>query len=295
MSYSKCNVMIGIMALLFLSACEGKKEEPAVPDTQSEIVEPEPAATEEVQEETEEPQEETDEDDGSYYFNGEYVVFGKYEQDGDLSNGPEPIEWVILEDDDEKMFLISRYILDCHTYQPEQEDVTWETCELRAWLNSDFYDAAFSPAAQQRILTTSVSTSGNEFWETDGGNDTQDKMFCLSLDEVWKYYEMQRWFDEVQIGFGGDLITDMTQYAEDNGADHYTIEQEEFERMMIYEGYDKDVIGKSSGGWWLRTPGHEADWACIISYKGNMGWSSDSYVNFGRMGVRPAMNIEKMK
>ena len=110
-----------------------------------------------------------------------------------------------------------------------------------------------------------------------------------------EYYEMQRWFDEVQIGFGGDLITDMTQYAEDNGADHYTIEQEEFERMMIYEGYDKDVIGKSGGGWWLRTPGHEANWACIISYKGNMGWSSDSYVNFGRMGVRPAMYIEKMK
>lgn len=288
MKISKCNVIIGAFVLMLLAACEGKTEDPVAPDNQNEIEESEIGANEEAEDELEE-----EEDDGSYYFNGEYVVFGKYEQDGDLSNGPEPIEWIILEEDDEKMFLISRYILDCHSYHTEHTGVSWETCELRSWLNSDFYDTAFSPAAQKRILTTDISVSDNAMFDTDGGNDTQDKLFCLSFEEIWKYYEVKKWYDENQVGFSSAIITDMTQYAEDNGADHYTITQEDYEYYMEYNDYDSDVIGKGSGGWWLRSPGHDYDWACMVGYRGDFGWNGDSYVEFARNGVRPAMYIEK--
>lgn len=50
--------------------------------------------------------------------NCESIVFGKYEIDGNLSNGLEDIEWVLLDYDEEnkKALLTSKYILDCKAY-----------------------------------------------------------------------------------------------------------------------------------------------------------------------------------
>ena len=47
------------------------------------------------------------------------VTFGHYEQDNDLSNGPEEIEWIVLDFDekDHKALLISRYGLDAKPYK----------------------------------------------------------------------------------------------------------------------------------------------------------------------------------
>ena len=64
-----------------------------------------------------------------------FIVFGSYEQDGNLSNGPEPIEWEILEDDGSRLFLVSRYVLDAQPYNVKDVNVDWENCTLRSWLN----------------------------------------------------------------------------------------------------------------------------------------------------------------
>ena len=40
------------------------------------------------------------------------VTFGTYEQDGNASNGAEPIEWYVLDEKDGKKLLVSKYILD---------------------------------------------------------------------------------------------------------------------------------------------------------------------------------------
>ena len=56
------------------------------------------------------------------------VVFGTYEQDNDLTNGAEPIEWIVLErKEDGSMLLIARLGLDCMQYHEKQAEVTWET------------------------------------------------------------------------------------------------------------------------------------------------------------------------
>ena len=47
---------------------------------------------------------------------GDYITFGLYEQDNDLSNGKENIEWLILELKDEKALVISKYALDSKPY-----------------------------------------------------------------------------------------------------------------------------------------------------------------------------------
>lgn len=119
----------------------------------------------------------------------DYYVFGHYEQDGDESNGPEPIEWVILTEEDGKMFLVSRYILDYQAYNIEYEDVTWETCSLREWLNNVFYDTAFDDSEKSQILTVINTNPDNTgYWATEGGNDTEDRVFLLSYDEAATYF-----------------------------------------------------------------------------------------------------------
>lgn len=87
-------------------------------------------------------------DDILPYEQDGYIIFGVYEQDGDLTNGPEPIEWEVLGTDSNGTLLVSRYILDCQPYNTEYVDVTWETCSLRAWLNDDFLNTAFTPFEQ---------------------------------------------------------------------------------------------------------------------------------------------------
>ena len=116
----------------------------------------------------------------------EYITFGHYEQDGDESNGPEPIEWMVLSEEDGRMLLLSRYILDYQAYNVDYDDVTWETCTLRKWLNEDFYNAAFDASEQEQILTVTNSNPENvsPYSNSVGGNDTEDKIFLLSSDEA---------------------------------------------------------------------------------------------------------------
>ncbi|MCR5061505.1 MAG: DUF6273 domain-containing protein [Saccharofermentans sp.] len=122
---------------------------------------------------------------------GNYITFGHYEQDEDESNGPEPVDWIILSEEDGRMLVISRYILDWQPYNTEMTDVTWETCSIRKWLNEDFINAAFSASEQEQILTVTNTNPGNEnpWGIADGGNDTEDKIFLLSSDEADLYFD----------------------------------------------------------------------------------------------------------
>lgn len=43
-----------------------------------------------------------------------------------------------------ELFILSEYILDCKRYHGELTDITWRDCDLRKWLNNEFYNAAFS-------------------------------------------------------------------------------------------------------------------------------------------------------
>ncbi len=43
---------------------------------------------------------------------GDVIYFGSYEQDNNLSNGKEEIEWIVLAKENRKALLISKYALD---------------------------------------------------------------------------------------------------------------------------------------------------------------------------------------
>ncbi len=117
----------------------------------------------------------------------DYLFFGSYEQDNNKSNGKEKIEWKILEVEDERVLIISKYALDCQPYNTSKANVTWETCTLRQWLNNEFYNTAFSEAENIWIPTTTVPADQNPDCDTTSGNATEDKIFLLSIKEAEKY------------------------------------------------------------------------------------------------------------
>jgi hypothetical protein len=68
-------------------------------------------------------------------------------------------------------------------YHKKQVDITWEKCSLRQWLNSSFFDSL--PAqVRSRVVEVVNQNPDNKEYKTSGGNQTRDKVFLLSLDEV---------------------------------------------------------------------------------------------------------------
>lgn len=119
---------------------------------------------------------------------GNIVTFGSYEQDNNLDNGPEPIEWIVLEIQDGKCLLISRYALDSVQYNENETKVSWENSTLREWLNNDFYLNAFDLFEQEMIPFSEVENSGSAASGISEGNITKDRIFLLSYDEAKKFF-----------------------------------------------------------------------------------------------------------
>ena len=190
---------------------------------------------------------------------GDLVAFGRYEQDGDKANGEEAIEWRVLAVEDGKALIISEYALDAKPYNTEFVAITWEGCTLRSWLNDDFYQAIFSEDEQDWIVETQVINEDNPDYKTVGGNDTEDKVFLLSIAEANEYFAD----DE-------DRKVYETPCAKDNGT--YV---------------NKDI---STSWWWLRSPGLNSTYAAAVDVN---GWviACGDYVFFTNGGVRPALWI----
>ena len=104
---------------------------------------------------------------------GDTVLFGRWEQDGDPSNGPEPIEWIVAEQQDGASVLISSCTLDVRPFHGKAANVTWETSSLRAWLNGEFFRKAFSESEKESMIAASVAAERNPLGGGNPGNSTQ--------------------------------------------------------------------------------------------------------------------------
>ena len=196
---------------------------------------------------------------------GDTVRLGTYEQDNDMSNGKESVEWLVLAKEDDKILVISKYALDCQPYNEEHEDVTWETCTLRSWLSDDFYDAAFSDDEKNVIVQTEVSADQNPKYSTNPGNSTSDNVFLLSITEAEKYFTDDN-----------ARMCAPTAYAIAQG--------------VSTSGTYKAPSGEATCWWWLRSPGFGQDNAASVSYVGSVDFSGHG-VDYAPGCVRPALWI----
>ena len=240
-------------------------------------------------------------DRGSYkatdvpkYKAGDIIKFGKYEQDGNTSNGKEDIEWIVLKVEKDKVFVVSKYVLDCKHYQNSSVAVTWETCDLRKWLNNDFYNTAFSDTDKNSIvLVTNKNNYYYPSYSTDGGNDTLDKVFLLSLDDAETFFGEYNWYsDDYPEGYNQNLACSPTAYAEQQGIIYWDMVDDEYDYYHEQYGYTSDFYGKRVCEWWLRSKGTAGDECALAVSGGGRTGAGNNYDMYAESrGVRPAMYI----
>lgn len=166
---------------------------------------------------------------------GDVVKFGRYEQDDNFENGAEPIEWIVLDEQDGKLLLISKYALESLPFDTTSgEEITWENCTLRTWLNDSFYKDAFAVTEQEQICLTEIATT--VFYVEDTRkpqfisvveNDyhfsyesykepyikkfeqlgtTKDNVFLLDYDDLVKYMNLRIIQEESSYTYDGDTV-----------------------------------------------------------------------------------------
>lgn len=134
-----------------------------------------------------------------------YLYFGNYKQTSNGNGGfnDEPIKWQVLANADNKLLLLSDMNLDCKQYHGVLEDVTWETSDIRKWLNgltpepdtilypNSFIGTAFSNNERDAIAVTYVIQQ--PFYGVDVGANTFDKVFfCQIRKQRIKHMVLQR-------------------------------------------------------------------------------------------------------
>lgn len=204
---------------------------------------------------------------------GDSFLFGKYEQDGNTENGPEPIEWIVIGRTDTKALLLSKYCIEKMPYNNRYEETTWAKSDLRKWLNTTFLDTAFSEKQAEKYIAKAENKNNNNImYGTYAGKKTSDMAFILSEKEFLTYLS-----DSQKIACGSERI--------------------------IKEGYSN----KNRYYYWLRTPGGNEYNAMNINFSGEINYigyavnhtmtkknpdKADSVINLGSFGVRPAIYLK---
>lgn len=194
------------------------------------------------------------------------VYFGNYRQNDTNGDGianreddKQPIKWRVLSVNGDDAFLLADQNLDYKEYgvtmleedanliDHDYEMTTWESCTLRGWLNEDFYNDAFSVAEQAAVQTTEVVNKDNYGYGTEGGDNTHDKIYLLSFDEVIN----------PSYGFPSDV---------EDSATRATTNTEYANQICKVGGPNK---GREYQ-WWLRSPGAEPARVAYITKAGSV-------------------------
>lgn len=205
------------------------------------------------------------------------VYFGNYWQENtnednevDEEDEKQPILWRVLSvsEDGKEALLLSEKSLDDKPYHIIREEVTWEECSLRSWLNgydgtwnkacmdyreSNFLDEAFSKEEQLYIKDSMVE------------QNVKDKIFLLSAQEV----------TDVSVGFFEKQ--EVPDYGRVAYATTFCMKQE-----------DENRVDKNEA-WWLRTSGNNRKKASVVMFDGSV--YTDGHNIELREDVRPVLRI----
>lgn len=188
---------------------------------------------------------------------GDIVVIGSYEQDNVLDNGTEPLEWIVLEVQEDKAWLMTKYCIDQVIFYPERVPMYWGKSDLRAWMNGEFFETTFTDEEKEIILTTTVKND-NPHGMKGAGADTEDKIYLLSKSEVLHFMPEM-----------ADRVAYPTEYAKTKGI---TLSEE-----------------TGSCRWWTRTPGARKMDMCGMRLDGRISAYGMQDVDWPTNTMRPVM------
>ena len=203
-------------------------------------------------------------DDNGYYTNN--VYYFKYE----------PLKWRVLASSTGLIVCDSaidsqaynNYVLDGRYYWGDSNKnhyaSNWEYSSLRAWLNNDFYNTAFSETQQNRIKEVTRENKST-YRSTYDSSPTSDKITLLSYNDVLN----------TSYGFSS------------SNSDYDTARQRKSTDYAQCQG-----CRTSTSSWWLRSPYDSYNAAGVFSD----GWAHNYYgggVHNTGLGIVPVLNLSQ--
>ena len=174
--------------------------------------------------------------------------------------------WLVIDVTEDSTLILSEKILEFMAYHNTPEELTWEQCDMREYLNGDFFENTFSDEEKALVLDSTLENDDNQWFMTPGGNDTVDKVFSLSLGEVIRLF-----------GDSGQL------------------DEPEFD-SWIGDEYNEARIGDDADDepswWWLRSPGRLNDLAVLVADDGFIFVAGAPIIS-DVMGLRPALRLAR--
>lgn len=145
----------------------------------------------------------------------------------------------------------------------------YATSSIRAWLNDDFYNTAFSSTQKESILVSEIDNKAESASLSRFNSETTyDKVFLLSYNEV----------QNTAYGFTADRENPSTRQAKGTN----------YAKCQGYWGTC----------WNLRTAGVSSDVGCTVSSAGTGNgsiWNASRYISIISCGVRPAIKISNLE
>ena len=199
----------------------------------------------------------------------------KFSTDATVTSGTEyyfkvePLKWRVLSEKDGNALIFCESIIDNRCYDSDSNN--YEQSDIRAWLNGEFYNLAFSENEKKLIQTVPVSNSLATTGYSANSNvcaDTNDKVYLLSYQDVINN----------DYGFDDDTrVKSVSDYAKAHGA-------------WVSKS---NMTGHSGNGMWmLRSPNDTyTHFIRECNYNGEVT-DGGTHVNSSFYGVVPALTIK---
>jgi hypothetical protein len=167
---------------------------------------------------------------------GDILSFGSY-------------KWRVLDIQNNAALIITEEIIEQRPYHDSYDDITWAGCELRKYLNGEFYDK-FTEIEKLKIIPVVNKNLDNQWYGTSGGGKTKDHIFLLSIEEaVCKYF--------------GDSSNNLLNPSKKQRYWFQRKDENNSRRCAQFKKY--------TTWYWLRSPGRVNKKAVYIHSDGNIG------------------------
>lgn len=173
--------------------------------------------------------------------------------------------WRILDIQDKKALIMTESMVSQEPYNDFAGEVTWSDCSLRKYLNNEFYNT-FTEAEQSRIIPVINTNCNNQWYDSNGGEDTLDKVFLLSIEEAVCMY-----------------LGDSSYNLENRSAkQRYWFQKKDINNVKRQARFDGH-----SWWWWLRSPGRDNKRAVYVHGDGNIGIQGNGTYRYSSNTIHP--------
>ena len=190
--------------------------------------------------------------------NVDSVHFGSYPQSDVNGEKKEPIEWIVLEKNNDEAILVSKYILDYKPFGVSSNwlDDSWFDSELEKWLHKEFLFNAFARNEIDQIVEMEVPYQGvhvSDDFEDETGTgygqqvqrhditdfETKNKITLIGLKDCKKYFNLNTLATKT-TGYAKEVQTTLkNEKSREN--QYYLRDLDVEEQELVGNGFDGTI------------------------------------------------------